>query len=163
MNKISQKNSQTEPATCTTLFPVISKTTNAGTKLFAVYCPTLLWNDGANRNFIIKVISIDDNQVTELEFNNQRLEQIFSEFDDVQMSDHTVLYNYADDTVLLSDSIEELQQLLHRVNQTSEEYGLNLNVNKTKYMVISKNPVQSVILSRLHVERGLGSLTGDKT
>lgn len=49
---------------------------------------------------------------------------------------------YADDTVLLSDSIEGLQELLNKVNQTSEVYGLSLNVNKTKYMVISKNPIQ---------------------
>jgi len=49
---------------------------------------------------------------------------------------------YADDTVLLWYSLEGLQELLDRVDQTSEEYGLNLNVNKTKYMVISKNPVQ---------------------
>jgi len=65
---------------------------------------------------------------------------------------------------LLSDSIEGLQELLDRVNQTSEEYVLNLNVNKTKYMMISKNPVPlgSVYINNKpvekNVERGLGSI-----
>ena len=38
---------------------------------------------------------------------------------------------YADDTVLLAGSSEELQELLQRVQNKSEEYGLFLNVKKT--------------------------------
>lgn len=49
---------------------------------------------------------------------------------------------YADDTVLIADSLEGLQELVNRVAHASEQYGLELNIKKTKYMVISKSPVQ---------------------
>ena len=45
---------------------------------------------------------------------------------------------YADDTVLLADSQPELQDLLDRVRQVSEQYGLLLNVKKTKIMISGK-------------------------
>lgn len=45
---------------------------------------------------------------------------------------------YADDTVIFADSIESLQQLMDGVNEVSERYGLEMNINKTKFMVISK-------------------------
>lgn len=45
---------------------------------------------------------------------------------------------YADDTVILASSIEELQQIMERVNVASEEYGISLNFSKTKWMLISK-------------------------
>lgn len=45
---------------------------------------------------------------------------------------------YADDTVLIATSPEDLQRLLNKVTMVSEEYGLHINVNKTKTMVISK-------------------------
>lgn len=46
---------------------------------------------------------------------------------------------YADDTVLLATSLEDLQELLNAVAKTSSAMGLKLNVKKTKWMVISKN------------------------
>lgn len=46
---------------------------------------------------------------------------------------------YADDTVLLAGSADDLQALLDRVVAKSEERGLKLNISKTKAMVISKN------------------------
>jgi len=39
---------------------------------------------------------------------------------------------YADDIVLLADSIEKLQALLDKVVEKSEEYGLSVNKAKTK-------------------------------
>ena len=45
---------------------------------------------------------------------------------------------YADDTVLLADSEENLQRLLDITIEKSEEMGLTLNVKKTECMVISK-------------------------
>lgn len=46
---------------------------------------------------------------------------------------------YADDTILLADSIGILQELLCKDNKSSEECGLTFNVNNTKHMVIRKN------------------------
>ena len=43
---------------------------------------------------------------------------------------------YADDTTLLARSATELQDLIDRVQEASEEFGLFLNVKKTKIMVI---------------------------
>ena len=46
---------------------------------------------------------------------------------------------YADDTVLIADSAENLQSLLNTVVARSAEYGLTINTAKTKCMVISKS------------------------
>lgn len=51
---------------------------------------------------------------------------------------------YADDTVIMSDSEEGLQRLMNRVVTVCGEYGMDININKTKTMVISKNPNASV-------------------
>ena len=45
---------------------------------------------------------------------------------------------YADDTVLMGESEEQLQKLLDIVVLKSEEMGLSLNVKKTECMVVSK-------------------------
>lgn len=45
---------------------------------------------------------------------------------------------YADDTVIIAESQEALQNLLNRISQTGKEYGLNINVRKTKVMAVSK-------------------------
>ena len=44
---------------------------------------------------------------------------------------------YADDTVILSRSLDYLQTLLDKINAASVKYGLNLNTSKTKYMVFT--------------------------
>ena len=48
---------------------------------------------------------------------------------------------YADDTALLAENIEDLQELLNRVNTECQNYGLSINKTKTKFMVISKMEV----------------------
>lgn len=45
---------------------------------------------------------------------------------------------YADDTVILAGTHEDLQTLINRMVTVSEEYGLSLNISKTKYMLITK-------------------------
>ena len=46
---------------------------------------------------------------------------------------------YADDTVLMAESEEELKSLLIRVKEESEKAGLKLNIQKTKiwHLVLS--------------------------
>ena len=41
---------------------------------------------------------------------------------------------YADDTILMAESKEELRSLLMKVKEESEKAGLKLNIQKTKIM-----------------------------
>ena len=41
---------------------------------------------------------------------------------------------YADDTTLMAESKEELNSLLMKVKEESENFGLKLNIQKTKIM-----------------------------
>ena len=43
---------------------------------------------------------------------------------------------YADDTLLMAESEEELKSLLMKVKEKSEKVGLKLNIQKTKIMVL---------------------------
>ena len=44
---------------------------------------------------------------------------------------------YADDTTLMAESEEELKSLLMKVKEESENVGLKLNIQKTKFMASS--------------------------
>ena len=44
---------------------------------------------------------------------------------------------HADDTILMSESEEELKSLLMKVKEESEKVGLKLNIQKTKIMASS--------------------------
>ena len=46
---------------------------------------------------------------------------------------------YADDTVLVAESEEELQQLVDEIKERSGRHGLKMNVKKTKTMVIRRD------------------------
>ena len=48
---------------------------------------------------------------------------------------------YADDTILMADSEEELKSLLMKVKEESEKVGLKLNIQKTKIM--ASTPITS--------------------
>ena len=48
---------------------------------------------------------------------------------------------YADDTILMAESEEELKSLLMRVKEESEKVGLKLNSQKTK--IIASGPITS--------------------
>ena len=41
---------------------------------------------------------------------------------------------YADDTILMAESKEELKSLLMKVKEESEKVGLKINIQKAKYM-----------------------------
>ena len=43
-------------------------------------------------------------------------------------------HKYADDTTLMTESKKELKSLLMKVKEESEEFGLKLNIQKTKIM-----------------------------
>ena len=48
---------------------------------------------------------------------------------------------YADDTILMAESKEELKSLLMKVKEDSEKAGLKLNIQKTKIM--ASGPITS--------------------
>ena len=43
-------------------------------------------------------------------------------------------FRYADDTIVMAESEEELKSLLMKVKEESEKVGLKLNIQKTKIM-----------------------------
>ena len=49
---------------------------------------------------------------------------------------------YADDTILMAESEEELKSLLMKVKEENEKVGLKLNIQKTKIMV--SGPITSL-------------------
>lgn len=61
----------------------------------------------------------------------------------------TVINNirFADDTAIMAENIEDLQILLERINNESKKMGLTINIDKTKYMVVSKTPVDNIHLT----------------
>ena len=48
---------------------------------------------------------------------------------------------YADDTILMAESEEELKSLLIKMKEESEKVGLKINIQKTKIM--ASNPITS--------------------
>ena len=63
---------------------------------------------------------------------------------------------YADDTVLMADSAETLQQLLSSLQAESRKRGLIINKKKTKIMVISKKseiPQSNIFLDGQKLEQ----------
>ena len=56
---------------------------------------------------------------------------------------------YADDTILMAESKEELKRLLMKVKEESEKAGLKLNILKTKMM--ASGPITS---RQIDMERG---------
>ena len=48
---------------------------------------------------------------------------------------------YADDTILMAESEEELKSLLMKVKEENEKVGLKLNIQKTKIM--ASDPITS--------------------
>ena len=53
---------------------------------------------------------------------------------------------FADDTVLLASTEEELHRLLDEINEFCNAYGMELNAKKTKVMVIEKQPGTKIVI-----------------
>ena len=50
---------------------------------------------------------------------------------------------YADDTILMAESKEELKSLLMRVKEGSERVGLKLNTKKKNPKIMASSPITS--------------------
>ena len=76
---------------------------------------------------------------------------------------------YADDTVNIADDPQNLQEIVNKVKAESSRAGLDMNVKKTKTMVISRRPgekkleitVDGVILEMVDIFKYLGTLIKD--
>ncbi|KAI4480031.1 hypothetical protein M0802_014287 [Mischocyttarus mexicanus] len=49
---------------------------------------------------------------------------------------------YADDVVLIANSEDNLQRLLHKFNTTSKKFNMIISAEKTKCLTISKEPIR---------------------
>ena len=65
---------------------------------------------------------------------------------------------YADDTILMAESEEELKSLLMKVKEESEKVGLKLNIQKTKIM--APGPITSWQIDGETVETVAGFIFG---
>src|SRR5574337_478410 len=63
---------------------------------------------------------------------NARLEEAQAEIQIAERNTNNL--RYADDTTLMAESEEELDNLLMKVKEESEKVGLKLNIQKTKIM-----------------------------
>src|SRR5688572_736253 len=50
---------------------------------------------------------------------------------------------YADDAVLVADKKKKLQKMINKLNDTCKEYGMDINVKKTKVMVMGGDRVEN--------------------
>lgn len=63
---------------------------------------------------------------------------------------------YADDSLLLAETAEDLQTLFSVLHATCQKYGLEINIKKTKYMTIQKqmqNTQANIKLDQKDIER----------
>lgn len=49
---------------------------------------------------------------------------------------------FADDAVLISEKVNDLQKLLHQFNSTAKTLNMNILTNQTKCMTISRDSVK---------------------
>jgi len=52
---------------------------------------------------------------------------------------------FADDIDLMGETVDEAQDVLHAVHQSSQRYGLEISKNKTKVLLVAKEPRQITI------------------
>jgi hypothetical protein len=57
--------------------------------------------------------------------------------------ENTTLYTlqFADDQVNLAGDKEDLEYMTHKLKQTYEKWGLDMNLNKTKYLCIGETSI----------------------
>ena len=55
-------------------------------------------------------------------------------------------FRYADDTVLIAETEDDLQNLINAVNNAGVEFGMKMNVKKTKSMVVSRENIPSCLM-----------------
>ena len=59
---------------------------------------------------------------------------------------------YADDTAILAEKEEDLQRMMDKIYQHCKNYGMNLNLKKTKTMVINKKDAENKVKVKIENE-----------
>ena len=59
---------------------------------------------------------------------------------------------------MIADSLEALQRLMDDIAQYNQQYGLNINVKKTKQMIISKRDINGTRIERVQQYCYLGTI-----
>ena len=121
------------------------------TKLYWEQSVSVTTESGLTSEFKIKK-GVQQGCVLSPNLFNLYTEKIFREVEDMQgVNIGGVNINnlrYADDTVLLAEGPMFLQALLTAVNEKGKPYGMEMNIIKTKSMVISrKKPVPNISIS----------------
>ena len=63
---------------------------------------------------------------------------------------------YADDTALLAGNEKELSDLTSKINEVGKQFGMKINIKKTKAMVVSKKPNSpkiNIAIDGQHIEQ----------
>ena len=64
--------------------------------------------------------------------------------DGIKINDESItIIRYADDTAILAGKQEDLQRMMDKIHQHCKNYGMNLNLKKTKTMVINKKDAEN--------------------
>ncbi|GJQ71116.1 hypothetical protein Trydic_g1021 [Trypoxylus dichotomus] len=64
---------------------------------------------------------------------------------------------YANDTVVIADSEDNLQRSLHFFNQSVKQLNMTINTDKTKCLVTSKEPVRCKLAEQVNRFKYLGT------
>jgi len=98
-------------------------------------------------------------------------EFLFTIFVGYYIIKYILIFNlhYADDTIVFADTIEGLQILMDEITESSMRYGLYINTNKTKFMIISKEDITGVHINinqirieRVHKYQYLGTVINEQ-
>ena len=63
---------------------------------------------------------------------------------------------YADDTALLVGTENELSELTSKINEVGKQFGMKIDIKKTKAMVVSKKPNSpniNIAIDGQHIEQ----------
>ena len=63
---------------------------------------------------------------------------------------------YADDTALLAGNEKELTELTSKINEVGKQFGMKINIKKTKVMVVSRKPNSpkiNIAIDGQHIEQ----------
>ena len=72
-------------------------------------------------------------------YSEMLMREIIRDDEGINVNDHYICnIRYADDTAFIAQSEDELQRMIDRLAATGDEYGLRVNVNKTKVMAVSR-------------------------
>ena len=99
-------------------------------------------------------------------YTDYMIEEAFDDLEGCRVNGENLTnIRYADDTILVAESVDKLRQLLQSLSSKCSEYGMSLNQNKTKVMVLDGEDaneniniaVQGSILEQIEGYSYLGS------